>query len=99
VLTLQDGVMNAYFTVNGPESLSDVGSGRIMISRSTNGGTSWTAPAVITNTCDAEYPRAVQNSYGSIVLLYSRYVIGQTNSPCADGKSSSGYNYTDIHQI
>jgi hypothetical protein len=55
VLTLQDGNMLATMTVNGPESQSGVGSGRIMWSLSTNGGASWTAPAAITETCDAEY--------------------------------------------
>lgn len=99
VLTLLDGNMNAYFTVNGPESASGVGSGRIMVSRSTDGGNTWTAPSTITSTCDAEYARAIENSNGSILLVYSRYVANMTSSPCQDGTQSNGYAYTNIHQI
>jgi hypothetical protein len=99
VLTLQNGWVDVFYVLNGPESQSGLGSGRIMVSHSTDGGNTWTAPAQITSTCDAEYPRAIQNSYGSIQLLYSRYIMGEHGSRCGDGVSSSGYSYTDIHQI
>lgn len=105
VLTLQNGMINVYLTRNGPESVgaaagSGVGSGRIMVSRSTDGGNTFTAPQIITNTCDAEYPRGVQNSFGGIMLTFSRYIVNKQSgtTPCADG-SLNGWSTTDIHQI
>jgi hypothetical protein len=41
----------------------------------------------------------VQNQNGDIMLMFGRYVMNETSSPCADGKLSNGYDYTDIHQI
>jgi len=98
VLTLQNGDMHVYFTRNGPESILGTGSGRIMLARSTNGGSSFSPPQIITETCDAEYPRAIQDSYGKIMLLFSRYVAGVTNTSCSDGWLG-GWPTTDIHQI
>ncbi|MGT2491295.1 hypothetical protein ACU4GD_14200 [Cupriavidus basilensis] len=55
----------------------------------------------ITNTCDAErYPRAIQNSYGAIMLVFSRYDSApDRNATCADGVQPNGYPYSDLHQI
>jgi len=85
VLTLHNGDVHVYFTRNGPESSAGTGSGRIMLARSTNGGLNFLAPQIITETCDAEYPRAIQNSYGTIMLVFSRYIVGETNTSCSDG--------------
>lgn len=99
ILTLYDGTINVYATLNGPESPSGIGSGRIMVSSSNNGGASYTAPVAITNTCDAEYARATQNQYGTIFLLFTRYVDNLRSSPCADGIMPNGYTYSDLHAI
>lgn len=100
LLTLQNGTMLAFFTMNGPEGVGGVGSGRIKLARSFDGGGTWSSPMHITNTCDAEYPRAVQNSYGAIMLVFSRYDSAPNrNSTCTDGVQPNGYPYTDLHQI
>jgi|GEM_PF-4864859 len=100
VLTLQNGDVHVYFTRNGPESIFGTGSGRIMLARSIDGGFIFSPPQIITETCDAEYPRAIQNSYGAIMSVFSRYVVGSTNTntSCADDWLEE-WPVTDIHQI
>ena len=99
-LPLQNGTMLAFFTMNGPEGVGGVGSDRIKLARSFDGGASWSSPMQITNTCDAEYPRAIQNSYGAIMLVFSRYDSApDRNATCADGFQPNGYPYSDLHQI
>lgn len=101
VLSLKDGTVLVFYSKNGPESSSGDGSGTIELKRSTDNGGTWgpviRAPAV----CDAEYPRAVQNSFGTILLVYGRYVDSShlpNGTKCADG-TNNRYPYTDIHQM
>jgi hypothetical protein len=100
VLSLKNGTILAFYFKDGPESASGVGSGRIELKRSVDNGVSWSAAIKIADTCDAEYPRAIQNSFGSILLLFSRYVDSShlpEGTNCSDGKSN-GYPYSDLHQ-
>ena len=103
VLTLSNGIINVYFTKNGPESNfaitnSAKKTGRIMVSISNNYGFSFSAPQEITTTCDAEYARATQNSFGSILLVFSRYALNSSNTDCAD-EFIDGFPVSNIHQI
>lgn len=100
VLSLKDGAILVFYTKNGPESSFGVGSGTIELKRSTDNGITWGEAIRATTVCDAEYPRAVQNSFGSILLVYGRYVDLShlpKGTKCADGMNNH-YPYTDIHQ-
>jgi hypothetical protein len=104
-LTLNDGNILVSYSVNGPESGLGVYSGFIAVKLSTNNGATWGAQVRTSQTCNAEFPRAIENTYGSIVQFYSRYVDVSDNhlplgdNDCADFISPQGYPETDIHQI
>jgi hypothetical protein len=101
ILPLQDGTLLALYAKNGPESALGIGSGVIEVKHSADNGVTWEAPVRATDLCDAEYPRAAQNSFGSILLVFSRYVDSShlpKGTRCADGMLN-GYPYTDIHQV
>jgi hypothetical protein len=101
VLSLADGTILTFYSKDGPESSAGAGSGTIEVKRSSDNGDSWSEAIRATNMCDAEYPRAVQNSFGGILLVYGRYVDAShltKGTNCADGVSN-GYPYTDIHQV
>lgn len=100
VLSLNDGAVVVFYSKNGPESSFGVGSGTIELKRSTDNGITWGVAIGATTICDAEYPRAIQNSFGSILLVFGRYVDSShlpNGTKCADG-TNSNYPYTDIHQ-
>ncbi len=101
VLALADGTILTFFNKNGPESDFGVGSGSIQVKRLIDGGVTWGLGITPTQMCDAEYPRAIQNSVGSILLIFGRYVDSSHLShgtTCSDGMKN-GYPYTDIHQV
>jgi hypothetical protein len=101
LLILRNGAILTFYTRDGPESNRGRGSGRIELRRSTDGGKTWNPPIVPTQSCDAEYPRAIQNSHGSILLAFSKYIFSSkpnTEVPCSDGVKSN-YPYSDIHQV
>jgi hypothetical protein len=100
VLSLKDGTLLVFYSKNGPESSFGDGSGTIELKRSTDNGNTWGSAIRATTVCDAEYPRAVQNSFGSILLVYGRYVDSShlpKGTKCADG-TNNHFPYTDIHQ-
>ena len=101
VLSLKDGAILVFYSKNGPESNFGDGSGSIELKRSLDNGGSWGVPITVPTVCDAEYPRAAQNSFGGILLVYGRYVDSshlQNGTKCADG-TNNHYPYADIHQI
>jgi BNR repeat-like domain len=96
ILVLQDGSILAFYTKNGSESSAGMGSGTVELKRSSD-GLSWGTPIHPVQICDAEYPRAIQNSFGDIMLTFSRYIV-KSGTDCADG-SSNGYPSSDLHQV
>jgi BNR repeat-like domain len=101
VLVTHDGALLAFYTKNGPESTAGIGSGVIELRRSTDAGLSWQSAVTPTATCDSEYARAIENSFGSILLVFGRYVDAShlpKGTRCADGVNNH-YPFTDIHQI
>jgi len=101
-LALNDGNIMVSYAVNGPESNAGVYSGFIAVKTSTNNGASFGSQVQTSSLCNAEFPRAIQNSSGAIVQVYSRYVDASHMPPadqqCADFVSN-GYPGSDIHQI
>jgi BNR repeat-like domain len=100
VLSLSDGTVVVFYSKNGPESSFGVGSGSIELKRSADNGITWGQAIGATTVCDAEYARAIQNSFGSVLLVYGRYVDSShlpKGTKCADG-TNNHYSYTDIHQ-
>jgi hypothetical protein len=101
VLVQKNGTILVFYTKNGPESHFGAGSATIELKRSDDGGATWGLPIKPTKTCDAEYPRAIENSFGSLLLVYGRYIDAShlpKGTKCGDGVSN-GYAYTDIHQV
>ncbi|MGA2189102.1 MAG: sialidase family protein [Steroidobacteraceae bacterium] len=101
ILTLRNGTILLFYTRDGPESDLGRGSGRIELRSSRDASKTWSTAIVPTSTCDAEYPRAIQNSKGTILMIFSKYIFESkptSNEPCSDGIQSD-YPYTDIHQL
>lgn len=106
LLVLHDGTILDFYTIDGPESIEVAdGVGHIALRRSRDGGRTWDNPILPTNSCDAEYPRAIQNSRGAIMLVFSKYVDTShlsAMSPeairCSDGVKN-GFPYSSLHQV
>jgi hypothetical protein len=100
VVSLKDGAILVLYSKNGQESTFGDGSGTIELTRSIDVGKSWGTPITVPTVCDAEYARAIQNTFGSILLVYSRYVDSShlpKGTKCADGTINK-FPYSDIHQ-
>jgi hypothetical protein len=102
-IALNDGNLLTTYMVNGPESGQGKYSGYIASRTSYDNGNSFAPQQRISPTCNAEMPSAIENSNGTTIVYYSRYIevggssglqVGDT--ACADF-SVNGYPQSDVH--